>query len=301
MGCPDSEVKRSFHGIILFTKRPSKTPTVPSGPVGTTLGPDGNIWFTEATAGKIGILNPFDPTAAIVFITINDVSVAEGNSGTTNATFTVSLSATSGNTVQVNFATADGTAVAGSDYQATSGTLTFMPGQTTKTINVPVFGDGSFEPDETFFVNLSGAVAATIQDSQGQGTIINDDLGGTLQFSQPAYAVAENAGSATITVTRTDSTLGTVTVNFATSNGTATAGLDYGSTAGTLTFGPGVTSQSFNVPILDDTLTEGIETVNLTLSAPTGGGTLGLQITVLCRRSSSVLFQSLGCKPARMS
>ena len=212
-------------------------------------------------------------------LTINDVAITEGNSGSTNAVFTVSLAPASSQTVTVDYTTANGTAMEPSDYTAVNGTVTFSPGQTSRTIFVPVNGDTIPEADETFFVNLTNATNAFISDGQGVGTIINDDPGGTLQFSQPAYAIAENASSATITVTRTGSTLGTVTVNFATSNGTATAGSDYGNTAGTLTFGPGVTSQTFSVPILDDTLTEGTETVNLTLSGPTGGGTLGPQST----------------------
>ncbi|HEX8180893.1 MAG TPA: Calx-beta domain-containing protein [Pyrinomonadaceae bacterium] len=108
-------------------------------------------------------------------ITINDTSGTEGNAGSTNAVFTVSLSATSANTVLVNYATANGTAIANSDYTPVSGTLTFSPGQTSKTLSVPVIGDASVESNETFFVNLSSPTNATIADAQGQATIINDD------------------------------------------------------------------------------------------------------------------------------
>jgi hypothetical protein len=113
-------------------------------------------------------------------LSINDVSVAEGNSGTTNLIFTVTLSAASNLTVSVNYATANGTAtLADNDYQAASGTLTFNPGDLTKTITVSVNGDQKFEPDETVFVNLTTAVNAAISDNQGVGTILNDD---TLQL-----------------------------------------------------------------------------------------------------------------------
>jgi len=113
-------------------------------------------------------------------LSINDVSMAEGNSGTTNFVFTVTLSAASNLTVNVDYATANGTAtIADNDYQAVSGTLTFNPGNLTRTITVLVNGDQKFEPDETFFVNLTNAVNATISDSQGVGTIQNDD---TLQL-----------------------------------------------------------------------------------------------------------------------
>ncbi len=110
-------------------------------------------------------------------LAINDVAVTEGNSGTTNANFTVTLSAASTTAVTVNYATADQTATAPSDYTATSGTLTFAPGVLTQTISVPVVGDTTFEPNETFAVNLSAVSSnATILDNQGIGTITNDDV-----------------------------------------------------------------------------------------------------------------------------
>src|SRR5439155_17168571 len=107
----------------------------------------------------------------------------EGNSGTTSFVFTVSLSNASSQTITVTYATADGTATtADNDYVAASGTLTFNPGDTSKTITVTVNGDTKFEPDETFTVKLSGATNATIADGQGQGTIVNDD-------TQPAISI----------------------------------------------------------------------------------------------------------------
>ncbi len=121
----------------------------------------------------VGTIVNDDPLPSL---SINDVTVVEGNSGTTNAVFTVTLSAASGQTVTVNHATADGTATQPSDYTNTSGTSTFTPGQTTRTITVPVVGEIVPEADETFFVNLSGATNATIADNQGLGTITNDDV-----------------------------------------------------------------------------------------------------------------------------
>jgi|GEM_PF-2282518 len=112
-------------------------------------------------------------------LSINDVSLAEGNSGTTNMVFTVTLSAASASTVSADYATADGTAAAGSDYTSTTGTLNIAAGQTTGTISVPIIGDTAYEQDETFYVNLSNASGATISDAQGLGTILNDDAEGT--------------------------------------------------------------------------------------------------------------------------
>ncbi|TXH70606.1 MAG: autotransporter domain-containing protein [Lysobacteraceae bacterium] len=121
----------------------------------------------------VGTITNDDPLPSL---SINDVSVVEGNAGTVNAVFTVSLSAASGQTVTVNYATVDGTATQPADYTSTSGTLTFTPGQTTRTITVPVIGETVPEANETFFVNLSGAANATISDNQGVGTISNDDV-----------------------------------------------------------------------------------------------------------------------------
>jgi len=121
----------------------------------------------------VGTIVNDDPLPSL---SINDVTVVEGNSGTTNAVFTVTLSAASGQSVTVNHATADGTATQPSDYTNTSGTSTFTPGQTTQTVTVPVVGEIVPEANETFFVNLSGATNATIADNQGVGTITNDDV-----------------------------------------------------------------------------------------------------------------------------
>ncbi len=121
----------------------------------------------------VGTITNDDPLPSL---SINDVTVTEGNSGTTNAVFTVSLSAASGQTVSVNYATADGTATQPADYANSSGTLTFPAGQTTGTITVPVIGEAVAEANEAFFVNLSGATNATIADNQGVGTITNDDV-----------------------------------------------------------------------------------------------------------------------------
>jgi hypothetical protein len=100
-----------------------------------------------------------------------------------------------------------------------------------------------------------------------------------VQFSSSTYTVDESAGTITITVTRTGGDAAGVTVQYATSNGTAIAGSDYTTTSGTLTFAAGETSKTFTIPILVDAVLEQAETLNLTLSAPGGGGTLGTPAT----------------------
>jgi large repetitive protein len=120
----------------------------------------------------LGTINDNDPTPSLA---VNDVSIDEGNSGTRSAVFTVTLSAASGRSVTVNFATANGTATAGSDYVATSGVLTFAPGTTTRTVSVTINGNRTREATETYFVNLTSPVNATLGDSSGTGRIRNDD------------------------------------------------------------------------------------------------------------------------------
>ena len=129
-----------------------------------------NGYTKVATSNVVTVTPP--PT-----LTINDVSVTEGNAGSATAAFTVTLSpANTAQTVSVAYATANGTATAGADYGASSGTLTFAPGVTSRTITVPIVGDTSFEADETFVVTLTNAAHALIGDAQGAATIVNDDV-----------------------------------------------------------------------------------------------------------------------------
>lgn len=214
-------------------------------------------------------------------ITIDDATVTEGSSGTINAVFTVRLAAASLKTVTVDFATADGTATSPSDYQSITGTLTFSPGETTRTITVLVNGDSLEENDETFTVNLSNARIASLADGQATGTIRNDDLASAVQFAAATFAVAENAGTATITVTRTGSTAQSASVRIATSDGTANANADYSPLSALVTFGAGETKKTLSLSIVDDAVHEANETLVLTLSNPSGTTTLGSPATAV--------------------
>jgi hypothetical protein len=201
-------------------------------------------------------------------LSINDVSVTEGNSGATTATFTVALSPASTQTVSVSWATANGTATAGVDYTAANGTLTFAPGTVTRTVAVSVLGDTGPEPNETFSVNLSAPVSATIADGQGAGTIVNDDLPSLSIGDVSVTEGNSGATSATFTVTLSTASAQTVSVNWATANGTASAGTDYTASGGTLTFAPGTVTRTVVVPVLGDTVNEGNETFFVNLGAP---------------------------------
>jgi Calx-beta domain len=227
-------------------------------------------------------------------LSINDVSLSEGDTGTTSFAFTVTLSGASSQTVTVNYATANGTATAGSDYASTNGTLTFVPLDTSETITVNVTGDVPNESHETFFVNLSNAGNATIADNQALGTILNDDAqGGIIHFSQGNYIVNENGRSVTITVNRTGDVSGAATVDYttpddsevanapscATANGIAQPRCDFTTALGTLEFAAGETSKTFVVLISQDNYTEGDEALQLTLSNLTGGAVFGTPST----------------------
>ena len=203
---------------------------------------------------------------------------SSGSEATTPASITVTLSAASGQTVTVNYATANGTATAGSDYTATSGTLTFNPGDTSKPINVPITSDTAVEGNETFTVTLSSPSNATLgAPTTHTYTINDDDSYGSIQFSSATYSVGEAGPTVTITATRTGGSSGAVGVSYATANGTATAGSDYTATSGTVSWANGDTAnKTFTVPITNDTLDEPNETFTVTLSSPTGGATLGI-------------------------
>ncbi|KAA0255054.1 MAG: DNRLRE domain-containing protein [Acidobacteria bacterium] len=225
------------------------------------------------TLGSVGHDTNYDlavTSVLVPLVSIGDATVLEGDSGTTTAIFTVSLSSTPTQMVSVDFATANGTALAGSDYVATSGVLTFDPPTTSRAVSVTVLGDTKDELDEAFFVNLSDPVSVILNDSQGFGTITDDDAPPTISIGD-ATVTEGNSGSvnASFTVTLSAASGLTVTVMYATANGTATAGGDYTTTSGMLTFPPGTTSQPVVVPVLGDTLDEANETFYVNLSSPT--------------------------------
>ena len=199
-------------------------------------------------------------------ISVNDASVVEGNVGTANAVFTVTLSATSPQTVTVSFATSNITATAGLDYAAVSNTLVFSPGQLQKTVAVQVNGDTADEVFETFGLNLSSPVEGVIDDGAGVGTILDDD-DPTISISDVSI-LEEDSGflAVTFTVTLSAPSPETVTVDFATNNGTATAGLDYEAETGSITFASGETVKTVTILIMGDTAYEADETFFLVLS-----------------------------------
>ena len=187
-------------------------------------------------------------------LSVGDAVIVEGNQGTQYALVSVNLNAPSNRTVTVNYATADGSARAGSDYAAASGRLTFAPGVTNKTVAVPVFGDRMFEATESFSIRLSGAQRASIGDATGVIAIIDDE---------PCISIGDAAGTVVYgldgTVTGTTLTFTVslamaydqpVSVNYATADATAMAGVDYVATSGTLAFAPGETTKIITVEVI---------------------------------------------------
>jgi Calx-beta domain len=210
-------------------------------------------------------------------ISVDDVSAKEGDAGQTAFDFTVSLDAPQPAPVTVDFATADGTATAPSDYAATRGTLTFAPGETVKTVTVQVNGDTTVEPDEMFTLNLSNVAGhATIADAQGVGTIVNDDQAQS-RISINDVTITEGDSGQTafqFTVSLDRAQPGRVTVDFATGDGTATAPDDYAATVGTLTFAAGETAKTVTVQVNGDTTAEPNETFTVNLSNAVGNATI---------------------------
>lgn len=205
-------------------------------------------------------------------------SVAE-NAG--QALVTVRLSAVSGRGVQVHYSTSDGTATAGQDYVASDDNVLIPPGQITTTFTVAIVNDTVAEPSETINLTLDSPVNATLGTRTKATIVIADTSAAPLvQLSRASYTVSEAGGAAVITVSLTSASTSPVTVQYATSNGTATAGQDYTSAGGTLTFPAGQLTQTFTVPILQDNVYEGNETVNLTLSAPVNA-TIGAQASAV--------------------
>lgn len=253
-------------------------------------------------------------------LSVESIVQAEGNSQN-QVLVTISLSSTTEQSVAVIYTTINGTATAPSDYVAASGQVTFEPNESFRLIPITINGDNVPEPDEVFSIELSTPINASIATGTGTVTLLNDDTGpaptptptptatptpaptvtptptpaptGTptptpssdtesVQFSSTAFAVNESVGTATITVTRAGTGSGAASVNYATSNGSATAGQDYTAASGTLNWASGDTgAKTFTVPITEDLTLEPSETINLALSSPAG--------TILGAPSTAVL------------
>jgi hypothetical protein len=204
--------------------------------------------------------------------------VVNGTSGTTPAVFTISLSGPLSDPWTVNYATANGTATAGSDFQAVSGTVTFAPGQTSQTVTVPVLGDATYDVPETFTFQLLGISGAVM--TQATGTITSSVPAPSLSVADVTVAPPTTGTTpAVFTVTLSAASGETTTVNYASADGTALAGTDYQSASGTLTFAPGQTSQTVTVTVLAQPTPTSGKTFTLNLSSPSNATLARAQAT----------------------
>ena len=209
-------------------------------------------------------------------IQVDDVFVDETNA---SAIFTVWLDAPNTGTVTVNYATDTNTAIYNSDYTHVSGQLTFAPGEVSKPVSVPIIDNSIFETIENFVLNLSAPSAnATIADASALATIIDNDA----QFGTPVvsindFTVDEATKEATFVITLNKPSTSVVSMNYATQNGTATAGSDFVTKNDSLSFAPGETAKTVKVTLINDTTPppgEASEAFNLVLSGITNATTL---------------------------
>jgi hypothetical protein len=188
-------------------------------------------------------------------LTIANVNVVEGDSGTTPAEFIVTLDPAAGVNVTVNYQTLNGTATSTKDYVSTSGTLTFTPGQVSKTVTVSVKGDTTKEKDETFVLRLSSAANAVLGDNEGLGIILDDDTTPQMSITS-AKTVEGDSGESTMlfAVAPTNDSSEPMTVTYTTIQGVeAREGVDYTPVTGTLVFPPETMDPQFiRVPIMGD-------------------------------------------------
>lgn len=231
--------------------------------------------------------------------------------GASNVSFSIQRYGGSKGSATVKYATADGTAKSGVRYNQATGAVTFADGETTKVISLKFINNAIADPNETFTVALSeptggavigspNTVSVTILDNDGGGGNSTTQTsssasatsssgagpaGGTVTFGAWAYALDESAGTVQITVIRKGSAASAITVDYATSQGTATSGINYNDTKGTIAFAAGETSKSFSVTLLDNVTIDGNKNLTIKLSNPTGGSILdnpgSVQLTVV--------------------
>ena len=252
----------------------------------------GNKTFTVALSSPSAGASISSPGSASVSIT-GSAAAPVGNLQLSASSYTVAQSAgsltvtvdrTGGSTgaIGVSYATSNGSAVAGTDYTAASGTLTWASGDSAaKTFSIKVSNTTPFSGSKSLTVTLSApSGGAAISSPASAGVSITGSAAaptpGTLMLSAASLSVAQSAGSLNVTVNRTGGSSGVVSVNYATANGTAVAGTDYTAASGMLQWASGdAASKTFSIPVSNATPFSGGKTLTVTLSSPAGGATLG--------------------------
>jgi hypothetical protein len=251
-------------------------------PILDTALAEGNRTVLLTLSNAMGGAKLGTPRSAVLTILDEEVGVLFGrpafliNEAGTNAVISVVRAGPANQTVSVNYATSDGSASVGTDYGNRSGTLTFKPGVVSQSFKVPIVSDTLDESNETVVLTLSNPVGGLLGTlPEVTLTILDNDVGGVINFQKSVFAVSETGRVAKVTVTRSGGGASDVRVDFATADDTAMAGNDYTPTNGTLNFGAGVTSRTFTIPILDNTIRDTNKTLRLLLNNPRNGGVLG--------------------------
>lgn len=263
------------------------------GGIPTTAGTttfDVGVTDSNGCTGSATITITIDPapnTNGVISFALDNFTANEGES----ATITINRSGGAKGSVSVVFNTIDGSAIGGQDYTSTSKTVTFADGDTSpKIVTVPTLDDTTAEPVETIGVSLTSVTGGATLGLSIARISINDNDALTpkparVQISAGSYTAIENDGGLVITVTRSGDLNTTVTANYSTLSGTANPGSDFADIAGTLTFNPGVSSQSFTIPIIDDTEIENTEAFSVTLNGLSSNAILSgvstAQITII--------------------
>ena len=234
-----------------------------------TYGPTDEVLAAWLGSGAQGFPStfgafPFNPPT----VSVSDAVVNEGDSGTVNANFSVTLSSSTNHRLTVSYTSADGTAVLGTDYSNATGAVVFEPGETGKTLTVTVLGDTLDEFDETFSLNLK-ASPGILTRNQVTATILDDDSSPSASISDAAGVVEGNSGTrnAFFLVTLSAPSGKPISMSYSVTDGTATSG-DYVNTPGTVSFTAGQTTSSILVPVVGDTVNEPDETFFVTLANP---------------------------------
>jgi uncharacterized repeat protein (TIGR01451 family)/uncharacterized delta-60 repeat protein len=250
-----------------------------------------DLQVTPDLTVNLALINPTPPAVLgpqpTALLTINNVESAISFSSPTYsraedavdgaATIAIERVGSTRNTATVDFiTTTNGSAVPGVNYTPVTNTVTFLPNQTEQLVKVPIFHTPQAEGDKTVSLILTNSLGALLLTPfQAMLTIIDvDQAPGQFLFSRTNYVVSEGGGSALITILRTNGHSGVVSVDFSTIPGTATPGLKYLSTNGTMNFGDGEVAKSFAVPILEENQVEGTEFLSLLLGNATGGASI---------------------------
>lgn len=246
----------------------------PSTAVVTIFDNQSSSTSSTASSGASSSSSSVNPAGVLGF------SAAGFTPNEAGGSLTITVNRVGGTTgaVSVTYGTSNGTATAGADYNATSGTLSFAAGEGSKTFTVSMIDNSTLSGNKTFSIILGAPTGgATLSSVLATTSVtIHDDEtvaygSGSLKFSKETYQTTKASGSVNVTVLRTGGASGTVTVNYATNNGSASAGTDFVASSGTLSFLPGESSKIISIPIIKTTASvENGKTFSVDLSGPSG-------------------------------